>query len=44
MVLRQQEEPHRRVTVPDHRELAKGTLRSIIRELGLSVAEFNDLL
>jgi predicted RNA binding protein YcfA (HicA-like mRNA interferase family) len=26
--------------VPDHRELDRGTLRSIIRQSGLSVAEF----
>jgi predicted RNA binding protein YcfA (HicA-like mRNA interferase family) len=32
------------VTVPNHDELAKGTLRSIIREVGLSVEEFNNLL
>ncbi len=30
MILRQKDEPHRRVTVPNHRELAKGTLRAII--------------
>lgn len=44
MVLRQEEAPHRRVTVPDHKEVAKGTLRAIIRETGLTVAEFNALL
>jgi predicted RNA binding protein YcfA (HicA-like mRNA interferase family) len=44
MVLRQLVEPFRRVTVPNHDELAKGTLRSIIREVGLSVEEFNNLL
>lgn len=44
MILRQGEEPHRRVTVPDHKEVAKGTLRAIIRETGLTVAEFNALL
>ncbi|MEX2116489.1 MAG: type II toxin-antitoxin system HicA family toxin, partial [Bacteroidota bacterium] len=36
--------PHRRVTIPDHREIAKGTLRAIIRETGLTVREFSDLL
>ena len=44
IVLRQIESPHRRVTVPDHREIAKGTLRSIIREVGVTVDEFKDLL
>lgn len=44
MILRQQISPHRRVTVPDHEEVAKGTLRAIIRQTGLTVEEFNDLL
>jgi len=44
MILRQQIQPHRRLTVPDHKEVAKGTLRAIIRQVGLTVEEFNDLL
>lgn len=32
------------VIVPLHRELAPGTLRSIIRQSGMTVAEFLDLL
>lgn len=28
------------LSVPDHKEVAKGTLRSLIRDAGLSVAEF----
>lgn len=28
------------LSVPDHREVAKGTLRSLIRMAGLTVAEF----
>ena len=44
MILRQSVSPHRRLTVPDHREVAKGTLRSIIREAGLTVDEFKALL
>ena len=44
MILRQTDSPHRRVTVPDHKEVAKGTLRAIIREVGLAVDEFRDLL
>ncbi|MBI4613184.1 MAG: type II toxin-antitoxin system HicA family toxin [Planctomycetes bacterium] len=44
VILRQTAPPHRRLTVPDHKELAKGTLRAIIREAGLTVAEFRDLL
>ena len=34
----------RRLTVPDHKELAKGTLRSLIREAGITVEQFIDLL
>jgi hypothetical protein len=34
----------RRLTIPDHRELAKGTLRSLIRAAGLTVDEFLALL
>lgn len=44
MILRQQGPPHRRLTVPDHKEVAKGTLRAIIRQAGLTVEEFRDLL
>jgi predicted RNA binding protein YcfA (HicA-like mRNA interferase family) len=34
----------RRLTVPDHRELAKGTLRSLIREAGITKERFIELL
>ncbi len=44
MILRQSKAPHRRAVVPDHKEVAKGTLRSIIREAGLTVDEFRALL
>lgn len=44
IVLRHEAPPHRRLTVPDHREIAKGTLRAIIRQAGLTVAEFRELL
>jgi predicted RNA binding protein YcfA (HicA-like mRNA interferase family) len=44
MILRQEKAPHRRVTVPDHKVVSKGTLRAIIRDVGLTVAEFNALL
>lgn len=32
------------VIVPMHRELARGTLGSILRQAGLSASEFEDLL
>jgi predicted RNA binding protein YcfA (HicA-like mRNA interferase family) len=44
IILRQENPPHRRLTVPDHREIAKGTLRAIIRQAGLTVNEFEKLL
>lgn len=44
LILRQQTAPHRRLTVPDHKEVAKGTLRAIVRQAGLTVEEFHDLL
>jgi predicted RNA binding protein YcfA (HicA-like mRNA interferase family) len=30
------------LSIPDHREIAKGTLRSLIRAAGLTVTEFVD--
>lgn len=44
IVLRLNREPYRRIVVPNHRQVAKGTLRKIIREAGLTVDEFNGLL
>ena len=44
MIMRQRQAPHRRLAVPRHSELAKGTLRAIIREAGLTVEEFLALL
>lgn len=43
-ILRHREPPHRRLPVPNHKELAKGTLRALIRQAGLTVEEFNRLL
>jgi len=34
----------RRLTIPNHRELAKGTLRALIREAGLTKEQFAELL
>lgn len=44
IVLRKTSPPHRRAVVPDHKEVAKGTLRAILREAGLTVDEFRALL
>lgn len=44
IILRHGEPPHRRLSVPDHKELAKGTLRALIRQSGLTVEESVGLL
>lgn len=44
MILRHKDAPHRRLTIPNHSELAKGTLRKLIKEAGLTTEEFTDLL
>jgi len=44
VILRQIASPHRRIVVPDHREVAKGTLRKIMRQVGLTPEEFRKLL
>lgn len=38
------DDPFTQIVVPDHPTLAKGTLRSILRDINLSVDEFIDLL
>ena len=35
---------YRRLSVPNHKELAKGNLRALIREVGLTVEEFAGLV
>ncbi len=44
IILRQMYYPHKRVVVPDHKEIAKGTLVKILRQVGLTVEEFRRLL
>ena len=44
VVLRHADPPHRRLVVPNHDELAKGTLRQLIRDSGLAVQDFIALL
>ena len=43
MILRR-DDPFSQVVVPDHKELDRGTLRAIIRHVGLGVDEFAGLL
>lgn len=44
IILRKTESPNRRLTVPNHKEVAKGTLRSLIREAGITLESFFELL
>lgn len=44
IILRRCAPPHRRLSIPDHKQLAKGTLRALIREAGLTVDEFARLV
>ena len=44
IIVRHREPPHRRLSIPNHKELAKGTLRALIRQAGLTVEEFRRLL
>ncbi|MFW6365368.1 MAG: type II toxin-antitoxin system HicA family toxin [Spirochaetota bacterium] len=43
MILRRTD-PYAQVVVPNHKELDRGTLRSIIRQAGLSINEFSELI
>jgi predicted RNA binding protein YcfA (HicA-like mRNA interferase family) len=43
-IVMRRENPFAQTVVPDHAELDRGTLRSIIRQAGLSVDEFVALL
>lgn len=43
MALRR-DKPFSQLAVPDHKELDRGTLRAVIRQAGLSVDEFVNLL
>ena len=36
--------PYTPITIPNHHEIDKGTLRDVIRRAGLSVEEFHELL
>ncbi len=43
MILRRND-PFAQVVVPDHKELDRGTLRAIIRQVNLTTEEFTSLL
>jgi predicted RNA binding protein YcfA (HicA-like mRNA interferase family) len=43
-IILRRDQPFAQVVVPDHAELDTGTLRSILRQAGLSPDEFRELL
>lgn len=43
-IILRRNEPFCQLVVPDHKELDRGTLRAIIRQAGISVEEFTNLL
>jgi len=44
IILRNNKPPFRRLTIPNHKEIARGTLNSIIEDAGLTRDEFLSLL
>ncbi len=43
-IILRRDEPFAQLVVPDHKELDRGTLRAIIRQSGLTVDEFINLI
>ena len=43
IILRRDTPPKLTLTVPDHKQLKKGTLRAILRQAGISLEEFESL-
>ncbi|MDT3738903.1 MAG: type II toxin-antitoxin system HicA family toxin [Candidatus Kapabacteria bacterium] len=43
-IIVRRDNPFSQITVPEHKVLDRGTLRSIIKQSGLSVDEFKNLL
>jgi predicted RNA binding protein YcfA (HicA-like mRNA interferase family) len=43
-IILRRDDPFTQTVIPDHKELDRGTLRSIIRQTGLSIDEFVNLL
>jgi predicted RNA binding protein YcfA (HicA-like mRNA interferase family) len=43
IILRHSRPPYRRLVVPDHDEIAKGTLRALLRDAGLTADDLQRL-
>ena len=44
LILRHEMPPYRRLTVPNHKQIAAGTLRAILNQSGLTLQEFKNIL
>ncbi len=44
IIMRRRQPPHVHLSIPNRRELPRGTLRSLIRAAGMTVEEFIQLL
>ena len=42
MIMRREKAPKITVSVPDHKELKRGTLKNILRQINLTVDEFEN--
>ncbi|HEX7705777.1 MAG TPA: type II toxin-antitoxin system HicA family toxin [Thermoanaerobaculia bacterium] len=43
-IILRRDDPFAQLVVPDHKELDRGTLRAILRQAGISVEQFIELL
>ena len=43
IILRREAPPKLTLTVPDHKELKKGTLKAILRQAGITLEQFDSL-
>ncbi len=43
-IIMRRDDPFAQICIPNHKTLDRGTLRAIIRDVGLTVGEFNELL
>ena len=43
-IILRRDHPFSQLVVPDHKELDRGTLRAILRQAGISIEQFIDLL
>ena len=44
IILRHRNPPHRRLTIPNHREIARGTLKSVMRQAGINLGQLLEIL